>query len=152
MNRNFIFCFFLFVSSTHIHAHEVQASNVDVTVSSDRIEILQTTPLKVAKLIAQKLGAQDQAHATTTNAIAQAWQIKAEKEACYLKKQAYRLAHHESQLQMRYLFACSNEPNTVSLPWFNLSPEGHFIIMNLSKNGKTNTTIFQRQALVIDLL
>lgn len=134
-------------------AHEVHASNIDVTVQGNSIEILQTTPIKEAQSIAKQLGAENTEHDTTLDAISSGWQIEHADGSCKLTKQAYRLAHHNSQLQMRYLFSCSgdNKPKSLALPWFKLTPEDHFIIMKLTINGKSDTVIFQRQDLVIAL-
>ena len=80
------------------------------------------------------------------------WQIQNKDGLCNLKKQAFRLAHHDSQLQMRYLFNCEqNAATSLALPWLKLAPDDHFIIMKLTMNNQSETVIFQKQDLVIDL-
>ena len=133
-------------------AHEVHASNIDVTVVKNQVEVLQTTSVHDSQLIAKQLGAKGDSHQSTLAAMSTGWQIQSENGLCNLKKQAYRLTHHESQLQMRYLFNCEqNAATSLALPWFNLAPNDHFIIMKLTMNNQSETVIFQKQDLVIDL-
>lgn len=164
--------FVLLLASFYSNAHEVHASNVSVTVSGHKVEVLQSTPLFDANVIARNLsnkgvnpnsvtsktGNSAQAKPLESNQllefIAKGWQIKGRSTPCVLSKQAFRLAHHNSQIQLRYLFECkeSEQPQTMALLWLMHAPDDHFIIMELTIAGKSKTVIFQRQELVIDLL
>ena len=137
-------------------AHEVHASTVKIVVEDEHLEVLQTTPLNTARTIAGELsgsspGAED--YTAMLDAIATGWAVSGEQSVCALDRQAYRLAHHDTQLQARYLFKCdgAQSPVTLAAPWLMQAPDDHFIILELNMDGKTKTVIFQRQPLVIDL-
>ena len=134
-------------------AHEVHGSNVTVTVKSNKIEVLQSTPLVDAKFISEELGAKSANNDDILAIIATGWKITAKQNDCELSKQAYRLAHDNSQLQMRYLFQCEqgSSPDLLALPWLMKAPNDHFIILNLTVDDKSKTTIFQKQDLTIEL-
>lgn len=137
----------------NIDAHEVHGSNVTVTVKNNKVEVLQSTPITDAKAISAELGAKSTNNDDILATISKAWEISAKKKSCDLSKQAYRLAHDNSQLQMRYLFQCQQgeAPDLLALPWLMKAPNDHFIILNLIVEEKSKTTIFQKQDLVIEL-
>lgn len=134
-------------------AHEVHGSNVTVTVKHNKVEVLQSTPIIDAKAISKQLGTESTNNDAILDTIAKAWRISSNQNDCELSKQAYRLAHDSSQLQMRYLFQCQQgqAPDLLALPWLMKAPNDHFIILNLTVEDKSKTTIFQKQDLTIAL-
>lgn len=136
-----------------VSAHEVNGSNITVTVKNHQVEVLQSTPFSDAKKILANLGKESVEKEGILQAMAEHWRIESDSQLCRLEKQAVRSVHHDSQLQMRYLFSCKlgAKPDIVALPWLNKAPDDHFIIMQLVIDKRAKTIIFQKQDLVIDL-
>ena len=57
-------------------AHEVHASNIDVTIVDNKVEVLQTTSVHDSQLIAKQLGAKGDSHQSTLAAMSTGWQIQ----------------------------------------------------------------------------
>lgn len=134
-------------------AHEVNGSNVTVTIKNHQVEVMQSTPIKDAREIVAKIGEQSKEAQVILQTMAKQWRIESNSQLCRLEKQAVRSVHHNTQLQMRYLFTCKEgaKPDLMALPWLQQAPDDHFIIMKLMFGSRAKTLIFQKQELVIDL-
>ena len=86
------------------------------------------------------------------NAISTQWRVRSDSADCRLQRQAYRDLEH-AQIQLRYLFACGIGVNPTQLAAIRLlkAPKDHVLIFTLNADQKSNTVIFQRQDLRIDL-
>ena len=142
-----------------LSAHEAHGSSATVTLQGNKLEVLQTMPLSTTQSIAKSLTkplttSEELSNNEMITAIAKGWEVSSGKENCQLQKQAYRLVHAYSELQMRYLFTCESgaSPQKLALPWLMHAPEDHFITMTMVREDKSKTVIFQRQALIINLL
>lgn len=154
MKRLFLLFFGMSILIPSARAHEVHASHVSVTVKGNKLEVLQSTPLKTVRdMTKKKLEKQSISDQEVLMFIGGQWLITADNKNCGLQKQAYRFVHNDAEMQLRYLFECSvgQEPTLMALPWLMQTPQDHFITMNLTVEGKSNTVVFQRQPLVIDL-
>ena len=136
--------------------HEVHASSVTITVEGSRLEVLQTTPKATAMTIAGKVRGHggpvrelDEVLAT----IAERWSVRTGDAACAVSRMAYRELDHASEMQMRLLFECGalGPPERLGAAWLPAAPEDHFIILELTIAGKTETVVFSGQELVLDL-
>lgn len=137
-----------------LSAHEVHGSAATITIDGNKLEILQTMPIGTTKEVAKSLvNLVDPSHNDLLTAIAKGWEISSDEENCQLKKQAYRVVHDDSELQLRYLFICKvgTTPQRLALPWLMYTPQDHFLTLTMMNEGKSKTVIFQRQVLVINL-
>lgn len=149
-----------FIASSSSLAHEVVASTVEVHVKGNRVEILQITPRRIAHSIASDSGMSNRSEQSVSpetpdrvlTAIAGQWRVHADSADCRLQRQAYRNLDH-AQLQLRYLFACEIGVNPTRLvaTWLLKAPEDHFLVFTINAEQKSDTVIFQRQNLIIDL-
>ena len=146
-----------FIASSSSLAHDVIASTVEVHVKDNRVEILQITPRRIAHSIASSSNESGQSVFPETSdrvltAIAKQWRVHADSADCRLQRQAYRNLDH-AQLQLRYLFACEIGVNPTRLvaTWLLKAPEDHFLVFTINAERKSDTVIFQRQDLIIDL-
>lgn len=137
-------------------AHEVSASTVSVQVTASKVEVLQTTPLGTAAQVATLSGEDAKPSANgkaILEAVSQYWQVTGANAACALERQAFRLQHHDTEIQMRYLFVCEegNTPALLQATWLNETPPDHFLIFTINADEKSKTVIFEHQDLAIDI-
>lgn len=147
-----------FIASSSSLAHEVVASTVEVHVKGNRVEILQITPRRIAHSIASDSGMSNRSEQSVfletpdrvLTAIARQWRVHADSADCRLQRQAYRNLDHA---QLQYLFACEIGVNPARLvaTWLLKAPEDHFLVFTINAEQKSDTVIFQRQNLIIDL-
>lgn len=137
-------------------AHEVSASSVTVHVDGFKVEILQTTPLATATQVASSVAKTDLQPANRDvilAAIGQSWQITGTSAKCRLERQAYRSQHHDTELQLRFLFVCdeTEKPQLLEATWLGQTPPDHFLIFTINADGQSKTVIFEHQNLAIDI-
>ena len=140
--------------ASSLSAHEVHGSAATITIEGNKLEILQTMPIGTTQEVAKSLvKLAEPSYNNLLTAVAKGWQVSSDEENCQLKKQAYRLVHDDSELQLRYLFIClaGAPPQKLALPWLMFTPEDHFLTLTMINEGKSKTVIFQRQALTINL-
>lgn len=137
-------------------AHEVSASSATVTVKAGQVEILQTTPLGTAAGAASETAGKKitvDAPEQILSAMGQSWHVSGVDSGCDLARQAYRLQHHETEIQLRYLYNCGpgETPQMLKANWLEKTPSDHFLIFTIATDEKSKTVIFEHQPLSIDI-
>lgn len=137
-------------------AHEVSASSATVTVKDGQVEILQTTPLGTAAVAASETASTEitiDDPEDILNAMSQSWHVNGVASECGLARQAYRLQHHGTEIQLRYLYSCGSGevPQTLTANWLEKTPSDHFLIFTIATEEKSKTVIFEHQPLSIDI-
>lgn len=146
----------VFSSAGGALAHEVHASSTEVVVEDNRLEILQTTPIDTAGLIASRLSGGDAVltnHDEILTAIGTSWNVADQSASCELKRAAYRLVHEQMEIQLRYLFECDagSVPERLAATWPSSAPSDHFTVFTLNMDDKSETVIFQSGDIIMDL-
>jgi len=130
-------------------AHEAHGSSALITLEGNRLEVLQTTPIKVAQKVASDLSQEDIDAgdlAQLLTAISKSWEVSGSAASCELSRQAHRVVHHDTQLQMRFLFECQEgeRPQRLATSWLLASPSDHFMNLTLQAGEQRKTVIVQR--------
>ena len=147
----------LIMQGVSASAHEVSASNVKVYQDGHSIEVWQTTPYKVAHGIAGALSdeaPESERDAAALKAIALGWQVISSTGECVLSRQASRRIHHDTQLQMRYLYHCQKdaEPKHISMPWLKETPKSHFVFLDIDTPKGRRNRVIERDNTTVPLL
>ena len=150
----------LLALSTTTLAHEVSASSVCVVIDGERLEIWQTTPRLTALAIGTAAnpirtdaGGSARTDGDALAAIARGWQVGTAAQLCQLRRQAHRRSHHETQLQLRYLYECagSGAPIQLRLDWLSDTPSDHFVLFEVQRGVERQTRILQRNDRLVTL-
>ena len=143
-----------------LYAHEVSASSVKVHIDGPNLEIWQTTPL----ITAQETGAAllsrgspslptsaDKTDSATLERLASGWRVEQARRSCHLQRQAHRRIHHDTQLQLRYLYRCKDEqgPVRLTLSWLEETPPDHFVLFEVRRGEERQTQVLQRNQNVL---
>ncbi|MEM6708474.1 MAG: hypothetical protein AAF648_06785 [Pseudomonadota bacterium] len=146
-----------------LRAHEVSASTVRVFVDGQRLELWQTTPLLTAQSLSERLSdtarfaadisADISADERALEAVVDHWTVESGTDPCSLKRQAHRRTHHDTQLQLRYLFTCVDAaaPLRLRMDWIDAAPPDHFVIFEVRRGEDRQTQILRRGQVAVQI-